>query len=488
MNEELNIILFKKNLRITDNEAIFKIDKKVKTLWVFVFEDSIMYAKDFSNHHLQFIYESVLDLENNLKSLNIPLLIFKWEIIETFNTLTKFYNVKNVYSTQETWNYETFKRDLELIKYLKKSNITFYEFENNWVVRWLKSRDNWSLIWNQRMKKEIYIPQKINKFEVENVLLNITNHTKEIISKSFKNNKLLQVWWETYWKKVLESFLKSRVNNYSFHISKPYESQNSCSRLSPYITNWNLSVKYIYQKSLEEIYMLKNDDFGKQKINQINFFLSRIHWQSHFIQKLESQFDIEWENLNSFYDNIRTQVNQEIIDEFFEWKTTIPIIDASIECLKQTWRINFRTRAMLVSYICNTMLQPWQAIAPRLAWLFIDYEPWIHYSQIQMQAWTTWINTIRIYNPLKLWIEKDEKWLFVKKWIPEYKNKSIWEIYDKSKMKYDVDKLNKIAKEVLWWVKKENWFKDLSKEILEKHWSRKEKEKKGEIKNQLILF
>jgi len=35
------------------------------------------------------------------------------------------------------------------------------------------------------------------------------------------------------------------------------------------------------------------------------------------------------------------------------------------------------------------MMQPWQAIAPKLAQLFVDYEPGIHYSQIQMQAGTT---------------------------------------------------------------------------------------------------
>ena len=54
-----------------------------------------------------------------------------------------------------------------------------------------------------------------------------------------------------------------------------------------------------------------------------------------------------------------------------------------------------------------------------LARLFVDYEPGIHYSQLQMQSATTGINTIRIYNPLKQLQEKDSELFFVRKWIPE---------------------------------------------------------------------
>lgn len=64
-------------------------------------------------------------------------------------------------------------------------------------------------------------------------------------------------------------------------------------------------------------------------------------------------------------------------------------------------------------------MQPWQAIGPILAQLFLDYEPGIHYSQLQMQAGTTGINTIRIYNPLKQLAEKDSDLTFVRRRLPE---------------------------------------------------------------------
>jgi deoxyribodipyrimidine photo-lyase len=54
-----------------------------------------------------------------------------------------------------------------------------------------------------------------------------------------------------------------------------------------------------------------------------------------------------------------------------------------------------------------------------LAHLFLDYEPGIHYTQFQMQAGTTGVNTLRVYNPVKNALEHDPDAEFIKKWIPE---------------------------------------------------------------------
>ena len=143
--------------------------------------------------------------------------------------------------------------------------------------------------------------------------------------------------------KYLNSFTKDRGKNYSKHISKPLESRKSCGRLSPYLSWGNISSRQAYQ------YIKKHKNYTKNK-RAFNGIITRIKWRSHFIQKFEVECEYEFRNINVGYESLKYSNDKKLINDWKTGKTGFPLIDACMRCLIKTGWLNFRMRAMLVSF------------------------------------------------------------------------------------------------------------------------------------------
>ena len=210
----------------------------------------------------------------------------------------------------------------------------------------------------------------------------------------------------------LESFLFERHEHYIEYISKPLLSRTYCSRLSPYLAWGNLSVRQVYQAILRK----KEEDGSKRNLSA---FSSRLRWQAHFIQKFEMEPRMETEAHNKGFLDIPYEENREYIEAWKTGTTGFPLVDASIRCLMRTGYLNFRMRTMITSFFCHHLFQHFSHIGPWLARNFLDFEPGIHYAQMQMQSGLTGYNTVRIYNPTKNAHDHDPEALFIKEYVPE---------------------------------------------------------------------
>jgi ATP-dependent Clp protease ATP-binding subunit ClpB len=137
-------------------------------------------------------------------------------------------------------------------------------------------------------------------------------------------------------------------------------------------------------------------------------YIGRLHWHCHFIQKLEASPSLEFANLHRAYDGLReNEFDQKLFRAWAAGRTGFPFVDACMRSLASTGWINFRMRAMLVAFASYQLWLHWRETGLHLARLFTDYEPGIHWPQMQMQSGTTGTNTVRIYNPVKQSTDQD---------------------------------------------------------------------------------
>ncbi len=501
MQEKQKIILvwYKRDLRISDHRPLTDAlslweSKSFPVLALYSFEPRVTSAPDFSLFHRQFIEESLIDLRESLSSIGVPLIIFERHISDVMKYILEHYEVHSIFSHEETGNVITYERDIMMGKYLRAKGMAWTEYPTNGVVRRLSSRDDWTRIWQSRMILEILPPPLWQEY-----------WDTRLIWDDWQGNignPHIQNGWEKEWQKTLASFLVERGRKYMGGMSRPIEWQDASSRISVYLAYGCVSLRQVVQMTWVRMQDLQRK-WDAKFLRSLQAFHSRLHWQSHFIQKLEDEPRLESMNAVKLYDSIRVEYDDEIMSAIENARTGVPFIDGIVRQLQAIGWVNFRSRATLVSFVTCTCMQPWQGrFAHWLARLFTDYEPGIHYMQLQMQSGTMGINTIRIYNPMKQLHDKDSDGLFVDAYLPElaklpkHLQSTPWDISEMESMEYgfalgrdypypivDVESANRSAREILYDMKS-HIDPRVKKSIVEKHASRKWSLKKKTTKKE----
>lgn len=405
MKPVVNIIWFRRDLRLTDNAALYYALKESKNvLPIFIFDKNIL--DDLENKldkRVQFIYAALLEMQTQLIELGSTFEILHATPIEAFRQLTAKYDIENVYTNHDYEQY-ALQRDTVIASFLKENNIGFNTYKDQVIFEKNEvTKDDgkpytvftpYSKKWKLKLKAFYY-----KSYPSENYFENLF---KQVPIQIITLNEMGFVATEN-------AFPKKSL---SIEIVKKYTDQrnfpaiNGTSKLGVHLRFGTISIRKLVQYSLP-----LNETFLNELIWR-DFYFSILHHFPHIStgKAFRQEYDlIEWRN-------------NEV--EFIKWcngQTGYPIVDAGMRELNATGYMHNRVRMIVASFLTKHLLIDWRWGEAYFAKKLLDFDFAANNGGWQWAAGSGCDAApyFRVFSP-KLQTEKfDKDLIYIKKWIPE---------------------------------------------------------------------
>ena len=479
--EAVQVVLFKRDLRVHDHGPLRDAARRGPVLPLMVVEPELWRQPDASGRQWAFCAESLIELADALSRLGSPLVLRVGEVIAVLAELGSLVPIAALWSHEETGNGWTYGRDRALASWCKSQGIAWHQAPQNGVVRRLDSRDGWARRWEERMgPAPLAPPVRLAPPPRELALAplppgGLPTAADEGLPPAPCPGR--QRGGRQAGLELLASFLSERGRGYVKGLSSPLTAPACCSRLSPHLAFGTLS--------LREVVSASRRGAGPRA------FEERLHWHCHFIQKLESEPELEFRDAHPAYAGLR-RTDPDRLAAWSDGRTGWPFVDACQRALRAEGWINFRMRALLMAVASYHLWLHWRDSGLVLARRFVDYEPGIHWNQCQMQAGSTGINIVRIYNPVKQGFDHDPKGAFVRRWLPELEGVPLAHLHTPWRMTaheqaaagcvlgthyplpiVDHEQAAREARERVWGVRQQPGFRERATAIQARHGSRR---------------
>jgi len=411
----MNVLIWlKRDLRLHDHPALTLAAGLGAVLPVYVAEPELWQQPDASARQWGFVAESLAALRDEMQGYGLTLAVRTGDAVEVLSRLCLRHGISTIISHEETGNGWSFARDRRVAAWARAAGIEWRELPQSGVIRRLGNRDGWQARRDGFMAPAaLPVPAAVHGIEgVEPGPI----PTVRALRLAEDRCPHRQRGGRGEGVQALDSFLTGRGAPYRMAMSSPLTAERACSRLSPHFAFGTLSIREVVQATAARAAQRPGGPWA----GALASFQSRLAWRDHFIQKLEDQPAIETDCLSRAAETLRPRIPDTTrLAAWTAGETGLPFLDACLRYLRATGWLNFRMRAMVMAAASYHLWLDWRATGPVLARLFTDYEPGIHWPQVQMQSGVTAINTPRIYNPVKQGLEQDPTASFTRRWLPE---------------------------------------------------------------------
>ncbi|MFM8963822.1 MAG: deoxyribodipyrimidine photo-lyase, partial [Sphingomonadales bacterium] len=210
MKNELGIVWFKRDLRLQDHAPLAAAqNSSLPLLYIYILEPEEWEAPENSLRHWQFQWQSIEQLNAQLANFDQQIAYCFGSAFAVFESLLQHFEIKQVWSYQESGTPRTYQRDNALKKLFVQHKVNWQEFQRDGIIRGLKNRKNWDRSWFAYVNS----PVIENQFKIGGNVQwkNTFKLPEELVQQLKAYPKYYQKAGPIYAEKYLTNFLTERI-------------------------------------------------------------------------------------------------------------------------------------------------------------------------------------------------------------------------------------------------------------------------------------
>lgn len=395
--EQVTIVWFRRDLRLEDNTALNAALAEGKNILpLFIFDDTILEELPKNDARVNFIYDNLHKMHQQLRGLDSSMLILRGNTTEIWSKLMTAYTIKSVYTNKDYEPY-AIQRDKQVCALLNEEDIPLKLFKDQVVHEEdevLKGDGTPYTVFTPYKNKwlEHYRPQQPKALW----------HTNNFHHKNYPFPELEKLGIERSSIRVRPFTLKG-VSTYAE--TRNFPDLDSTSYLSPHLRFGTISIRQIIA----------------QLSNNAATFLSELIWREFFMQILFHFPKVVTKNFRSKYDGIQWRNDDEEFEKWCHGETGYPMVDAGMKQLNATGYMHNRVRMVAASFLCKHLLVDWRKGESYFAKKLLDFELSSNNGNWQWAAGTGCDAApyFRIFNPAEQLKKFDKKQNYIKTWLPK---------------------------------------------------------------------
>lgn len=407
MKPQVNIVWFRRDLRLKDNAALYEaLNSNIPVLPIFIFDTAILdQLQDRSDKRVAFIHAAITEMQTELVTLGSTMHVFHGKPLAIFEQLLQMYAVNNIFTNHD---YEAYaqERDGAVIDLLAKAGIDFKTFKDQVIFEKSEvTKDDlkpytvftpYSRKWKAKLSTDYLKPFPTEKY-FKNFYKQAPIHIPSLASMNFDAMDI-----EFPSKQLNEEIVKKYSQNRDFPAL-----ENGTSKMGVHLRFGTASIRAIatIAVSLNETYL--NELIWRD-------FYQMILWNFPKVGKGHA-FKAE-------YEKIKWRNNEDEFKLWCEGQTGYPIVDAGMRELNTTGFMHNRVRMIVASFLTKHLLIDWRWGEAYFANKLLDFDLSANNGGWQWAAGSGCDAApyFRVFNPY-LQTEKFDKDLkYIKKWVPEF--------------------------------------------------------------------